>query len=1159
MSPQRKKGRGGAGSKIMAPRSSPAIDSPDPIVPLKLIRERRASTTQLNPSSKAKQLKAEAPVSRFPPAEQAKTESARISTSDQDQARVISADEAGISNPRNQAVDQVPPSQVRLSATEHSKNLAAATAKTSITEKARASSATRTRVSSVENFRSLIASSRCVPATAGDVSSGTHGSSRRLSTKLRADSRPRSTRASPSTSAVGKCPTERVSNEASKTSTLALLARGRLNSSTKEDSKKLVKAPTVMSACSENPKVHPPLSEKAPSREPREPLRNLKNNQREGSTETFRLSATTLPSSVHNSRKGNLGDDFQSGVGCAKPGQNRQPTVQHGRLSTGSYTLPVSNAVSSSCDAVTVNSRALLKRRNEQNVASDGRVNEPVHGMGLDNSSNLSTSLHKRLALLEGKVSQLASEIQQTREMLTCDIYTNSADLLIDIQDKITSIERSMSYKESSKSASTMEKDVNMKDELQVQQTTDNVEEYKPILQTFSTNKHLYSLQGPIVSEHEFLLKHFFFRGSVSAPPKVSSLVYDPQYVEFYPRQLLVRNRLPFQEKGMENRPSDVHLESSVDKRLMNPDSGSHNRISCAIEEKVPCMRKIVTLEDLAPNEGKCIQFKSSDICVRADSTQQANGQKSTAFQHGQCSYEQGICTQGPPVCAEDMKDALECSESPLSNSFPENAENVAPDDGIYFDYDDPISNQLHPIGEKVATAGWYVSEGEAILLGHDDGCCSYFDVANMEEKAVYAAPNEMSSTLWTDCWLIRAAGSDGRTNKYVVAATAGNALDCGFCSWDFCTKKLTACHIEKQSTPPMGSSPGSPIQRSLYFSSQPSARSTMGLPSSDSRVSRSERATLTYSATNTRVPDTLPQHPPTTYLIECCESPQWWYRPCGPLMASAASSLKSLVLYDIRDGDAIMSWESDQPISSLDYSSPIQWRDKGKLALAEHQAISIWDVNTMDMQCLQYVQLPGKHISAFYVHNTDAECSGGVRQRLSSSDTEAYDGICCTQDDINILDFRVPNGIGISFPVPGQNMQSIYACGDMIFIAGLNKESHECGVQQWSLRNGVPVCTYAFPPSSSHYTHLALTQVWGSSKMVMAVNGNGLYIFQGCRGVTEGLCDVEEVKDVIGTQDLLNPSFDYSNSRVLLISRDRQANWSYWPHRWGMPYKEFV
>lgn len=40
---------------------------------------------------------------------------------------------------------------------------------------------------------------------------------------------------------------------------------------------------------------------------------------------------------------------------------------------------------------------------------------------------------------------------------------------------------------------------------------------------------------------------------------------------------------------------------------------------------------------------------------------------------------------------------------------------------------------QLNDIGSKTSTGGWFVSEGEAVILAHDDGSCSYYDVANSE------------------------------------------------------------------------------------------------------------------------------------------------------------------------------------------------------------------------------------------------------------------------------------------------------------------------------------------------------------------------------------------------------------------------------------------
>jgi hypothetical protein len=46
---------------------------------------------------------------------------------------------------------------------------------------------------------------------------------------------------------------------------------------------------------------------------------------------------------------------------------------------------------------------------------------------------------------------------------------------------------------------------------------------------------------------------------------------------------------------------------------------------------------------------------------------------------------------------------------------------------------EEPSSDQLSGIGNKSATGGWFVSEGEAVLLAHGDGTCSYYDIANHE------------------------------------------------------------------------------------------------------------------------------------------------------------------------------------------------------------------------------------------------------------------------------------------------------------------------------------------------------------------------------------------------------------------------------------------
>ncbi|CAH8338520.1 unnamed protein product [Eruca vesicaria subsp. sativa] len=415
---------------------------------------------------------------------------------------------------------------------------------------------------------------------------------------------------------------------------------------------------------------------------------------------------------------------------------------------------------------------------------------------------------------------------------------------------------------------------------------------------------------------------------------------------------------------------------------------------------------------------------------------------------------------------------------------------------------------QLNDIESKTSTGGWFVSEGEAVILAHDDGSCSYYDVANSEVKSVFNPPDGISPNTWRDCWVVRAPGTDGCSGRYVVAASAGNTMESGFCSWDFYTKDIKAYHIEDGS----------------------------------SRVPRTALAPLSNNTShgrNTLACSLLP------------EAQQWWYRPCGPLIASTSSFQSVVKVFDIRDGEQIMRWEVQNPVSGLDHSSPLQWRNRGKLVIAETETISVWDVNSLHPESLLTISSSGRKISAFHINNTDAEVGGGVRQRVSSMDAEGNDGVFCTADSINIMDFRNPSGIGAKIPKLGVNAQCVSSRGDSVFVGNNLKSSSakkpvgsSSQVQQFSLRKQRLVSTYSLPDSNTHSHHSAITQVWGNSNFVMATSGMGLFVFDTAK--EEPLVSGENgtVKEVIGPNDLYCPSFDYASSRVLLISRDRPALW---------------
>ncbi|XP_057486641.1 KIN14B-interacting protein At4g14310-like [Actinidia eriantha] len=419
---------------------------------------------------------------------------------------------------------------------------------------------------------------------------------------------------------------------------------------------------------------------------------------------------------------------------------------------------------------------------------------------------------------------------------------------------------------------------------------------------------------------------------------------------------------------------------------------------------------------------------------------------------------------------------------------------------------------ELNEIGRKISTGGWFVSEGEAVLLAHDDGSCSFYDIANCEEKAEYKPPVGVSPNIWRDCWIIRAPGADGCSGRYVVAASAGNTLDSGFCSWDFYTKDVRAFHIEDGAT-----------------------------------NSRTALAPLPNNSAHRRN---------TLSTIMAPENRQWWYKPCGPLMISTASCQRAVRLFDIRDGEQVMKWEVLKPVLAMDYSSPLQWRNRGKVVVAEAEAISLWDVSSLNPQALLSVSSSGRKVYALHVNNTDAELGGGVRHRSSSSEAEGNDGVFCTADSINILDFREPSGVGLKIPKLGVTAQSVFSRGDSIFLGCTNARSgggkQPCSqVQQFSLRKQRLFSTYSLPESNAHSHYTAITQVWGNSNFVMGVCGLGLFVFDalkddGLQSFPIDYSNMQKVREVIGPDDLYSPSFDYLASRVLLISRDRPAQWRY-------------
>ncbi|PKU86477.1 hypothetical protein MA16_Dca010513 [Dendrobium catenatum] len=154
----------------------------------------------------------------------------------------------------------------------------------------------------------------------------------------------------------------------------------------------------------------------------------------------------------------------------------------------------------------------------------------------------------------------------------------------------------------------------------------------------------------------------------------------------------------------------------------------------------------------------------------------------------------------------------------------------------------------------------------------------------------------------------------------------------------------------------------------------------------------------------------------------------------------------------------------------------------------------------------------------------------------------DGNDGVLCTQDGVNVFDFRISSGVGLKiFRHGGADGLSIFSRGDSIFLGSTEgrifarSSSPRSHIEHFSLRKGSLITSYLMPGFNSHYHHSLITQVWGNSDFVMGICGMGLFVFDAFNNSG----DTDVVKDTIGPNDLFRPTFDYMESRALVISRD--------------------
>ncbi|KAK9146350.1 hypothetical protein Sjap_006253 [Stephania japonica] len=704
-----------------------------------------------------------------------------------------------------------------------------------------------------------------------------------------------------------------------------------------------------------------------------------------------------------------------------------------------------------------VKERTLSRSKVVENVSLKGKANGEEN-KGVRAINKYQSKLHEKLAYLEGKVKRIAYDIKRTKEMLDMNNPDSSKVVILDIQDKISGIEKAMGHvvKENPIGADSSEVPKNAEGDSQ-------------------KNKSLET------SQH-----------SQTDHSKISVKGLSPEELEarLFPHHKLLKNR------GSSNTSKTNSQECQSVATKASASQKSEDAMSIPIDENPIALEFLASLEK-NPSKVSIMDEHANSIMSEI---QEMDGNTSSGANDELSTVVVASCGEEIRLTTDETLDEFYDQENNPEMLVNEETEDINMD-------------QLHEIGCKASTGGWFVSEGESVLLAHDDGSCTFYDIANCEEKNEYRPPRGVAPNIWGDCWLIRAPGADGCSGRYVVAASSGSTLESGFCSWDFYSKDVRAFHLEDEKVNSTRTVLGPLSNRGLY------------------------RRNVLPAAT-------------------APENSQWWYKPCGPLLVSAASAQNAVNLYDIRDGEHVMKWEAQKAVTMMDYSSPLHWRNRGKVVIAETEAITLWDVNSLNPQALLSVSLFGRKVLALHVHNTDAELGGGVRRRVSSSEVDGNDGVFCTQDSVNVLDFRLPSGVGLKISKLGVTVQSIFSRGDSVFLGccdgrSAGREQVRSCIQQFSIRKGRLISTYSLPESKTHFHHSAISQVWGNSDIVMGVSGLGLFVFDNLQddGMASFGIDhskAQPVREIIGPDDLYLPSFDYLSSRVLVISRDRPALWRY-------------
>lgn len=308
-------------------------------------------------------------------------------------------------------------------------------------------------------------------------------------------------------------------------------------------------------------------------------------------------------------------------------------------------------------------------------------------GFGGQAGNKYPSKLHEKLAFLEGKVKRIATDIKRTKEILDMNNPDTSKVILSDIQEKISGIEKAMgnvtvdpdSKKGISNGVGQDDRGAKMIERGGVEEVGNSRSLVKGIEQVDNGKSSANGLKSEDL-EARLFPHHKLLRGRTTLKASLVS------------------------SQSVESQVGEPSRESMADDKSLSP-----------IDENPIAVEFLASLN----KEQTKVTARDTQACSEYCDVEEMD-----------CDTDTGVQDSSTIMIGKDDVELILRTDETLDEF--DDQENMQ---GMILgeETEDSCDYQLNEIGCKAATAGWFVSEGESVLLSHDDGTCTFYDIVNCE------------------------------------------------------------------------------------------------------------------------------------------------------------------------------------------------------------------------------------------------------------------------------------------------------------------------------------------------------------------------------------------------------------------------------------------